>query len=998
MKNMQNGISRREEPRANSVAAWQTYFALAQRLSAFLNPDDQQQFLRETCLPAIQEYVIPTQQNSSWSIMNVKAPDVLSEALGDVKFQAVAEQDWPRLAESILEGVQTSSPAQAKDFDSNQNTVAAQSKRWFALQADLLKVDLAPSFKTVIAQTSEKILKGSIDVVIARQGKPYGAAETIHVCLRSTGSLILQNPLVKDIVDAFLCFDLPDLILSPSGPKLTSILYDSVDSAKFADAWVSALHNILSSSNDSNDAILPLRTLLGNPLLLDRVSIAKGDVKLQQYYVDETKHSLMNGQSWAFLEKPIRADLFLERSSIDQMLSDITKSLSLEEETSRALSGLETIMSNNSRVLTDYVTSDIGAKMIQNLLLLTDSEDEDNSRMASQLAQSIQALMLESRDGGKSNDAILGIIRAGLAEASVSSLPTETLADLAIKYLGIQGKPSGDDLLQILPDRNLWNALLRASCDSTPSETLAITGQMGGAIYLCKASSEDATKSSALGRDINGFTSIVRMVRYAVQLLGGPSNVELLAASDLAQYYQLMFLTIQLINDKLTAGPSNNLWTSTNSGTEQDMLDVVSTAQALFRSWNDMEEASAKQSSESAFTFSAAAQTEFYSHITDFSTFSFYNAQSYCVSVSDKIETYGWRQGAEESPESRLRELRKSNSSFALLAVLGAFKKPLASTPTLTRFCNELVADLTAQKAEESHQQVVFKLACLNIILQDQEEIAETIAKQRLIFFVKHVIPWLSQAEYSAAVKSETCRALTFLLPYMSDIFGTHWMEIIQFLAQLWSTKSYLDQTTVWTARLPLIHTSLKLCELLRGLTFDEDCNEDLKDAWQESFDALARGLINVLQQSGEIQEESNQGLRIVNQLLARQISRMPSTSTDDFSDLFPLLSVESAPVQATAFSILHKRIPNKQEQISLDTALEKSTARLPEELLSLVLQSPSLGLMSRTSLERAIPCSVRGYLSSWLLVFDHFKKAVSAQIGASFGIAQVLTCCLDVV
>lgn len=104
----------------------------------------------------------------------------------------------------------------------------------------------------------------------------------------------------------------------------------------------------------------------------------------------------------------------------------------------------------------------------------------------------------------------------------------------------------------------------------------------------------------------------------------------------------------------------------------------------------------------------------------------------------------------------------------------------------------------------------------------------------------------------------------------------------------------------------------------------------------------------------------------------------MSLTHIESTEELFPLLYVESQPVQQTAFDILHKQIPAAQEQISIDTALEKTTARLPEELLSLILEAPTVAALGDADFERSIPLPLRGYLLSWLLVFDHLAHAVS--------------------
>lgn len=82
----------------------------------------------------------------------------------------------------------------------------------------------------------------------------------------------------------------------------------------------------------------------------------------------------------------------------------------------------------------------------------------------------------------------------------------------------------------------------------------------------------------------------------------------------------------------------------------------------------------------------------------------------------------------------------------------------------------------------------------------------------------------------------------------------------------------------------------------------------------------------------------------------------------------------ESRSLQRTAFGILHTHIPALQEQVSFDAALENKTAKLPDELLSLILKAPNLDDLDFAI--REMPSDVQGYLYSWQLVFDHFANA----------------------
>lgn len=175
---------------------------------------------------------------------------------------------------------------------------------------------------------------------------------------------------------------------------------------------------------------------------------------------------------------------------------------------------------------------------------------------------------------------------------------------------------------------------------------------------------------------------------------------------------------------------------------------------------------------------------------------------------------------------------------------------------------------------------------------------------------------------------------------------------------------------------IPYVHASLKLYAQMRKLTTIDEPNDDLIEAWNDAEQPVANGLINLLKHAQHFPDEFHQPLKMVNDVLARQIAHVSLEHLEATEELYPLLYVESQPVQQTAFNILHKQIPAAQEQISIDTALEKTTARLPEELLSLIMEAPTVAALGEVNFERNVPLPLRGYLLSWLLVFDHLEHA----------------------
>jgi hypothetical protein len=111
--------------------------------------------------------------------------------------------------------------------------------------------------------------------------------------------------------------------------------------------------------------------------------------------------------------------------------------------------------------------------------------------------------------------------------------------------------------------------------------------------------------------------------------------------------------------------------------------------------------------------------------------------------------------------------------------------------------------------------------------------------------------------------------------------------------------------------------------------------------------------------------------------LLRRQLSTVPVNSLAGVADLFPLLAAQSRGIQRTAYEVLHRFIPQAQQQVSFDVALTKTAVNLPDELLSLLLEAPTMESLMASSGDDKAWIRLRSYLLSWKIVFDYFSNSV---------------------
>ena len=137
-----------------------------------------------------------------------------------------------------------------------------------------------------------------------------------------------------------------------------------------------------------------------------------------------------------------------------------------------------------------------------------------------------------------------------------------------------------------------------------------------------------------------------------------------------------------------------------------------------------------------------------------------------------------------------------------------------------------------------------------------------------------------------------------------------------------------------------------------------------------------------------DISEDDYLPLKVVNELLCRQIVKSASLRLEDIPavgiyfylmfnvlkfnlQFYTILNSLSKTIQQTAFKLLHESIPVMQEQVSINAAIENKQVSLPAELTSLLKTSPA------NSYEWFSSTATKGYLLNWILLFDHFECSV---------------------
>ncbi|KAK3674595.1 hypothetical protein LTR78_005681 [Recurvomyces mirabilis] len=962
-----DGVTRKEE-RFNASTAWGAYFSLLTVLSRRLSHEDQAKVAAECAMPIIQEYLKPSQDTADWAIHGAKTAHMVAGVTKVPSILPLLEQALPELAEHITETARLSQPQQSKDFDKSQLHVASTGERWATMQRELFTKDLPETLLATLVASNIKLVQDCHQILVNRDGKPFGAAAVIEELVRTCGQRLLKDldfrNAIKDILEADDC----KWVLWPSSRQLIRCLHGLAQDSIFVEPFETALQVALTKAESLEDSSRLVRELLPRNAPDEAVELARNNEALQAFILQNVKPGLSATSGTMLLELySIKA---LSTQTIQQAFSSLVAGLADTYDETELTSTLDFLASSNNSILKDVSALPGCEQLVSHLLRLEHHRNDEIAQKAASLSSRLSSSGTKIQGGAK-----FSVVLQNLDHVSEQSLPMDSLSELLDRVLGEDKHVQ--DLKTAMPDLTAWRTSLLAAV-RPPKLSLSILSPLGAAVNFAQDVMSQTT--APVNVDSEGLCQALRTAIYITRLLSiTDARTGLVELEEQWHVLAMLYLVVQLAEDNLSVVGTNALW-HPNAGAvaEAIVLDFVSDAHRLLGSyWESMQPTDVSEESVKTGCAAMVAAMEQLGHDESHqSPLAYYVALSYSKITSNLYELHGHNADNTASSEAGLRAAKAKKDSLRTVAYLVANQLPLASSPSLTRFCNELVADLTTldvtmpEKGLKAQEQLIM----LNTILQTQEDAVDTIAKQRLIFLVKGLIDKLSHIE-SSTIKSEGYKALGYLLPAMSDMYGEHWSQVLERLEGTWDwlANEKIDDV-LKEEHIVLEHTSLKLLGILRRLANSDDPNDDLVDALKNKESSVHSHLMSLLEHANGDSDEQHQALLVTHEQLARQLAQAPYKQLPEANELFPLLYTPSRAIQQGAFDLLHKQIPAVQEQISFDAALDNKSVHLPDELLSLILEAPTLDSLVDASFDRTMPLSLQGYLYSWRLLFDHFS------------------------
>ena len=417
---LHDGIIHKGEHRSGRSEAWLTYLQIAELVRCFNSTLEHKRKLTEGWLmPIVEQYIKPVADKSDWTVVGSDQQNICLRSICLIQkiSTELFSEFWQRLSRIIIEDLQTSFPEQSKDYVKSQDIIVSEIKRWYPFQSAVLKSDEAGIMCPILSLTCLEELKSAINVITARNGKPYSAAVALLSIVEFIPDIMLHQTETRKALFNFAQDKVSNLLLSPSSPYLIELLYRLNDEQELHDASQKAIENLLDAPG-SDAKSKALQSLVRSPWLARDVT----STALATVLRDNMEQALQGrDESWSLINTAMENPV-LPSNLMDDLLSVITNGLSLENSAETALRGLNLAVKHKRRGLKGFSTSKQGPVLLSRLLFLAESPQSSVARDARDLNNSIQAIISSDESSYKVHQSIIEIIKKGLNTAEGSSL------------------------------------------------------------------------------------------------------------------------------------------------------------------------------------------------------------------------------------------------------------------------------------------------------------------------------------------------------------------------------------------------------------------------------------------------------------------------------------------------------------------------------------------------------------------------------------------------
>lgn len=417
---LRGGITSKEEPKDHHSAAWNTYLDVCSRLLKQSPSQNYRDHLAKSSIaPLVFAFVIGNPVDLEWTVLGSNQLSISVRAFYQVLHVSleIFQDQWRRLSSQIIENFQRSLPEQSKDYKASQDLISGQIGRWYKLQSTILKEQDSEVIRSLISTSLESEIKASTSTLRERNGKPYSAAAILVNATELLPDLLRNSHQAKELVVEFSHEDVPKLLLSSSAALLITALGRLEDIISVCSIYEAAIRD-LRDAPESSAKSTALAGFVSSPFLAKSTKSDALTVLVKES-LDMAKHG--DESRWNLVMAAL-GNPDAPRNLTDELLADMTNSLSIEEDITACLEGLQLTIQQNARVMKDFAQSQHGPNILSKLLFLAESPDITIREKAQTLSTTIEAMLSNGEGSNRVTDSIIEIINQGIETAGQDSL------------------------------------------------------------------------------------------------------------------------------------------------------------------------------------------------------------------------------------------------------------------------------------------------------------------------------------------------------------------------------------------------------------------------------------------------------------------------------------------------------------------------------------------------------------------------------------------------
>ncbi|KAK6331525.1 hypothetical protein TWF730_004603 [Orbilia blumenaviensis] len=1045
-----DGLSGSMEPKDHRPEAWSCYFQICAFFLSkeFLGDTIRKEIVSVNLGNTFKTFIDPKEELAAWRIGLSDVPTVLAKAMKvvtdvDTSFvKREVEGLIAKLGKQVEAAVEASITGDAAVLEKSMATADA----WGRLSAALYHTLDKKHWAILALNTVEQdLLRYSVNSSKASRGSNVAAAALAALISKSANSTVRKDASCRVALHDYLVEDSQTIVASPAREHFFNTLF------AYQKSWDSSNgHGILEETVDLLVVSQNREAILQFIYNFER-SHTKACVQsanLDGYLRHECEQALTEADetSWkmvivafqapeSLVSRQLKADMAVK-------LAEKLHKIAIEKSYDHTLTG--NILTELYRVPAAVLTSisqGLRRELITTLLLILETAGEDNIKKANILFVKLcgEKSLNDPEVNQIRTDIVSTLASLVLEPANGSFISIRLLVNKALCVLANTDLSREGHLLSTMSyDDETWRKHLDPIFQTRPDASLGAIRPLGDSIFLVGPVEESEEVEETL--DSDRLSVSMRMATFILSVLSrteGPNASQstqrevfqkrvVASLTKVSPELQLPFLRYSLIiaefvTDRLGVPDENAPLKRTVLEDLTSNLEVV--RYAAVQDYTTTQKLLAVGNGKNGINFvnSTLLSLSEQSTVLPVTPEAYYHARA-LRSLVEVLRHKGVTGKDAILWVDNLEIGKKKDDKFILrdAAVLAGLRDDnFTVTPLVVQLRNRLISDISGIEAEDAIEKAFPKLLLLNEIwTSDLVENPTDVPAQRGLLLMKKVLSWLSEelppevlALQSPGLLCAIMRMSRKVLPVLRKLQGSFWHDL--FAAMEFSFSAMYNSLGETVATLLSTFSVYEVIKEIRATNQeDEYVNDDLSDAWDWYLPRFYRIWLTLLTDiAAPLQNEAFKGYcgalsrALMNMPLhflddPAAVGPPPSVSKEDRDEaedprpkseqLYQLLGGNTDDVQGVAFNLLHRRIPQLQEQISIDAALSKDEAldiSLPDELLSLLLDPPAVeedAVLNPALLEHLELQRIQGYLSSWVLVYDHFVNS-SFRIKASY-------------